>query len=217
MINVRMDVRQFTKDLDALATRQIPYTAMKAINYTALDVQLAEQEHVARSFTLRRPEFVMNTVKIQRGNFATKDNLRAIVEIDRDRNFLTKFEDGKDKIPSAAKSIAIPIEAKRSKMDIVTMANRPKGLMLQTISARSSVVAKGLKRTFLIQSPDGTGGIYQRVGRGVGSTVKLLYSFKPRVPIPKRLGLVDTAKRTFASNWMANWQKAFAEAMLTAR
>jgi hypothetical protein len=219
MINVSMDARPFIKDMDTLGQRQIPFAMMKTINETAEDFQAEQQELVARKFTLRRPTFIMNTVKINRGDFATKDNLRAIVRIDPDRDVLSKFEDQGQKTPMfAGHALAIPIEAKRSKQDIVQNSMRPRALQLtQVITAGSQKIAKGLKRTFLIQRADGSGGIYQRQGSGIGSTIHMLFSLKTKVPLPRTLAFVETAKRVCGERMPINWEKWIAQALRTAR
>lgn len=219
MITISMDARQFTKDLDAAGQRQIPFAMMKTLNNTAEDVQAEQQEHIARKFTLRRPTFILNTVKINRGDWATKEKLRSIVRIDPDRDVLSKFEDEGQKTPMfGGHSLAIPIEAKRSKSDIVSAGDRPKALELNPVSSSGSTkIAKGKKRTFLIQRADGSGGIYQRIGRGKGSTIRLLYTLKTRVPLPRNLQFVENATRVVNEKMPINWTKWFAEAMRTAR
>jgi hypothetical protein len=193
---------------------------MKTLNNTAEDVQAGQQEHIARKFTLRRPTFILNTVKINRGDFATKDNLRAIVRIDPDRDVLSKFEDDGKKTAmfAPAHAIAIPIEAKRGKNDILANNMRPRALQLTQIFTKgSNRIAEGLQRTFLIQKSDGSGGIFQRQGHGLGSTIHLLFKLKVTVPLPKSLKFVENATRVVNEKLPENWAKWFAEAMRTAR
>lgn len=219
MISITIDPRSLVKDLTDVGERQIPFAAMKTINATTEDVQAEEQEGVARKYTLRRPTFILNTIKINRGDFATKDNLRAIVRIDPDRDVLSKFEDDGEKTAMfAGHALAIPIEAKRGKHDIVANSMRPRALQLTNVfSTAADKIAKGAKRTFLIQKPDGSGGIYQRQGHGIGSTIHLLFTLRTKVPLPRNLEFVETAKRVCAERLPINWAKWFAEAMRTAR
>lgn len=222
MINVSIDARPLIKDMDALAQRQLPYALMKTINATAEDFQAAQQENVARRFTLRRPTFVMNTIKIERQNFATKDNLRAIVGIDPSRDVLSKFEDQGQKTPMfSGHALAIPIEAKRNKQDIVQNSMRPKALHLTFDNKSIGPVggikfAKGIKGTFLIQKADGSGGIFQRQGPGRGG-VHLLFKLMTKVPLPRTLTFVLTAKRVVAERMPINWERWLGEALRTAR
>lgn len=218
MINIEIDATAFKRQLTGLERDQLPFAVMKALNKTGTDFQEAERGVIARNFTLRRATFIRNTVKIERGNFATKANLRTIINIDPTRDVLSKFEEGKDKTPREGSSIAIPVAAKRNKSDIVTRANRPKAYQLQdTTSSGSTRIAKGLKRVFMIKKADGTGGIFQRVGRGAASTIRELFTFEPRVPIPRSLHFYATARKTVAEKFPKNFRDAFANAMRTAR
>lgn len=217
MITVELDIKAFQKGCDDAAKRQIPFATMKAINQTATDFQAAERTVISNNFTIRRSQFVLNTVKIERGNFATKDNLQAIIHIDPTRNELAKFEAGKPKLPTSGTSIAVPIAARRNKSDIITAANRPKALGLVNVPSKGgNIIARGLNRTFMIKRSDGTGGIFQRIGRGKG-TLKELFAFKPRVPIPKSLHFQETAVKTVTAKFSANFKTAFEYAMKTAR
>jgi hypothetical protein len=213
MIEIKLDAEKWMRQMEG-GEKQLPFAMSKALNETATDFQTAERNVIASRFTLRRPDFIKRTIKIERGNFATKANLRAIVNVDEKRDLLSKFEKGGDKQPREGRSIAIPVEARRNKSDIVTKGNRPKAYQLQQVSAN---VAKGLKRTFLIRSADGKGALFQRVGRGKNSTIRNLFSFKSRVPIPKRLSFHDTARKTALTQWPKNMLKAFENAMRTAK
>jgi uncharacterized protein (DUF4415 family) len=208
VIKFSIDPRKLVKDMNDVGERQIPFAMMKTLNNTAEDVQAEQQEHIARKFTLRRPTFILNTVKINRGDFATKDNLRAIVRIDPDRDVLSKFEDEGKKTAMFAPvhAIAIPIEAKRGKNDILANNMRPRALQLtQIFSKGSNRIAEGLQRTFLIQKPDGSGGIFQRQGHGLGSTIHLLFKLKVTVPLPKSLKFVENATRVVNEKLPENW------------
>ncbi len=60
-------------------------------------------------------------------------------------------------------------------------------------------------------------GIYQRTGRGSGSSVRLLYAFKKSVPIDKRLEFIARATRAVRKRFGSNFRKAFRRAIATAR
>jgi hypothetical protein len=189
VIKFSIDPRQLVKDMNDVGERQIPFAMMKTLNNTAEDVQAEQQEHIARKFTLRRPTFILNTVKINRGDFATKDNLRAIVRIDPDRDVLSKFEDeGRRRRCSLVHAIAIPIEAKRSKNDIVANNMRPRALQLTQIFLQRR--SKNRRRTEAnlhdsearwIRRDIPTSGPWQR------SSIHLLFKLKVTVPLPKSL------------------------------
>lgn len=203
MIDISVDVGSLTRQLTSIEQKQIPFAAMKSVNELATTFQDVERKDVlAKKFTLRRPEFIKRTIKIERGNFATRDNLRAIVGVDPTRDLLSKFEKDGEKKPREGRSIAIPVGARRNKADIVPQSQRPRALGLTDVSSKGGVrVAKGDRRAFLIARADGTGGIFQRVGRGKNSTIKELFAFKPKVPIKNRLDFAVTARRVAAERW----------------
>lgn len=218
MISVSIDSRAFSKDLSALEKSQLPFATMRMINEIAEGFQAEKQEDIVRKFTVRRPSFIMNTVKIARGHFATKDNLRAIVGIDPERDVLSKFEEDGVKQPMFdGHSLAIPIEARRNKQDIVAAGNRPKAFQLTNQTSGSGKVAKGLKRTFLIKGANGEGGIFQRQGKGKGSSIHLLFALRKSVTIPRNLTFVADAKRYFAAHAGEAFDRWLKQAVRTAR
>lgn len=219
MIQITVDTKAFSEAMDNFQKNQLPFALKNTLNYTALDFQKAERDRIAQNFTLRRPDFILNTVKIERGDFATKEKLEVIVSIDPTRDLLAKFEDGgvkESRNPQG--SVAIPVDARINKNDIITPSNRPKAFQLQTVNTKGGyLIAKGLKRVFLIKGPDGKGEIFQRVGKGKTSRLKLLYDLTKRVPIPKALGFMGTAEATVNDRLQRNFDVAFADAMRTAR
>jgi hypothetical protein len=204
--------------MDELSRNQLPYATALALNATATEFQAAEQARIAQNFTLRHPAYILQTIKIDRQDWATKEKLEVVVKVDPSRNLLAKFEEGGIKTARGGGSVAIPIEAKTNPQDIVTAANRPKAFMLQTVSTSGGYsIAKGLKRVFLIEGPDGKGEIFQRVGRGKTSKLKLLFDLEKKVPIPASLGFIETARAIVAQRFAPNFVTAFAKALSTAR
>jgi hypothetical protein len=221
VIKFSIDPRKLVKDMNDVGERQIPFAMMKTLNNTAEDVQAEQQEHIARKFTLRRPTFILNTVKINRGDFATKDNLRAIVRIDPDRDVLSKFEDRGQEDGTC--SLAMPSRYPSKPSDLSRTSSptssRPRALQLaecvhQRIGEDSP---KGLKRTFMIQKPDGSGGIFQRQGAWQRVEYPSAVQAEGAVPLPKSLQFVENATRVVNEKLPENWAKWFAEAMRTAR
>jgi hypothetical protein len=203
--------------------KQLPFAVSKAINDTLLQAQVAERERIAGAFTLRRPDFIFRTVKIEREDFAQKDKLYGIMRIDPTRDFLAKFEAGGQKTPRSGHDIAVPDQARPSKGALIPAGLRPKALSLQRTGGR----IRGAKRTFVIETSTHPGiyqrvgterrGAFRRIGRGRDPNVRLLYSFKPSVRIDRRLGFAETAKRVVDQQFKANFAASFDLAMRTAR
>lgn len=197
--DIQVDAKDVIQGLKGLEG-QMRFAMSKALNDTANDAQRAIQDSLSQRFTLRRPEFIKRTIKRERKDMATKDNLVAVVRIDPTRDVLAKFEDGGTKTPTSGKAIALPTEAvRRTKAQIITKTQRPKALL-----ASGKAFSKG-------------GRLLMKIGRGVGAALRTAYVFKASVKIPKRLGFVDTANAAVDANWVRRAEAAIARAIATMR
>lgn len=167
---------------------QMPYATERALNQTANSVQKEIRLGIKERFTLRREDFILRTVKIEKGNRATKANPQVIVGIDRTRDVLAKFEDGGTKAPIDGSHIAIPINVRRSKTDIIPKSERPRQLL-----ERRNV--KKFATTIV------------RFVRGAGRS--LLYVLKPAVKIDNRLRFERTAHEVIDREWTDNMRYWF--------
>lgn len=164
--------------------RQMPFARMTTLNGLANGTQSMTKDEVRNRFTLRRPDFILNTIYRKPGeDFATKTSPTAAVRINNDttskgyrKDFLAKFETGGTKSGDGHR-IAIPIDVRRNKNEIVTQANRPKQVL------RKPKVR--LFRTVIVQA----------IGRAKSATNRLLYILKPSVTIPDRLSMRENAER----------------------
>lgn len=154
------------------------FAASVGLNRTANEVQDGIRAGLPSHFTLRREAFVKNTIYRKPGeDFASKTKLTAGVRINEERNFLAKFEAGGLKEPTGGRRfLAIPVDVKRNKADIVTKANSIRALL-----------ASG--KAFLKN-----GRVWLKTGRG-GKQLKLAYVLKPSVKIDPDLRFVETGTR----------------------
>lgn len=179
-LSIKVDSKAVLGFFDSLS-KQAPYAISLGINNVMKLGQRREQEHLGQAFTLRRQQFIERTVKILA--FANKRTLTGVVGIDPTRDLLAKFEEGGRKTPRQGTALAVPVEVKRNKSDIVTKNMRIRALELRPVRSKAGKVQlKGKYGTFTIKTPTG-GAILQRT-RG---QVKVLYAFKRSVPIPKNL------------------------------
>lgn len=190
--------------------RQIPFATAKAINDTLKQAQEAVRHGIEQRFTLRRPQWVLRTVKINRGDFATKRKLEGKLQIDPNRDVLAKFERGGIKRPQEGRHLAVPIEAKRTGSGVVSRAQLPKKLEFRQLPGGQIV---GRKKTFLVRGV----GIFQRYGRRAASKVRMLFAFVRQVPIPPDLRFVETARAVVRRRFDDNFRKAWDFALRTAR
>lgn len=220
MIIIALDPADLLGELDSIARRQLPYATARALNAVAFDFQDAQRGGLAERFRLRRPAFVQQGIyfpKQQRADYRRGD-LSATVSIEPKRDFLSKFEQGGWKAPRSARRLAVPIGARRTKSDIVQAGDRLGALGFRLHGrGPKGTVGRGLKRTFSIRFPDGRGYIFRRVGRGKGSTVHLLYLFRPRVAIPPSLEFHATAVEVARARFVPAFAAAFGDALRTAR
>ena len=157
--------------------RQAPFAVSRTLNALANETQRTVQNQLGERFTLRRPDFVKRTIYRQPGeDSATKTKLESAVRVHPDRNFLAKFEDGGEKTAKQGRMIAIPVDVRRNKSDIVTKANRPRELLRKPkVRIRNDAIV-------------------QRMGRAKAAVSRVLYVLKRSVSIEPRLHMADTAK-----------------------
>lgn len=239
MLEIHVDIRKAEQYLRGMHRDQIPFALSQALNKTALKVQSEVREDIQESFTLRRRDWAMRTVKIGRGDFAKKNRLRAIVRMEspgggKRTDILAKFEKAHTKRPRGGSRLAIPVEVRTTKVGVTRKGQRPKSF---EFVHHGGNVWIGKKRTFMIRNPDGTGGIYQRTGprnkRGKrdtrdrrfrdkvvqrkDSSLRQLYRFTPTAGIDKRLHFEDTARKVVITTFHKEFAEAFKNAIRTAR
>lgn len=164
------------------------FAASVGMNRTANEMQDAIRDTLPGHFTLRREQFILQTIYRKPGeDFASKDHLQAGVRIHEERDVLAKFEAGGIKTPTGGRrALAIPIDVKRNKSDIVTPANRVRALL-----------ASG--KAFIKD-----GRVWQVVGRGASKRLRLAYVFKPSVKLPADLHFVETGTKVALDRFAPN-------------
>lgn len=202
-IDIQVDPSSALSYLQRLSN-QAPFATSKALNTVANKGQAAIRENVKANFVLRRETFILNTIKIERADRATKTKLDVTISIDRTRDVLAKFEAGGPKTARDGSNIAIPLDARRNKRDIITKSQRPRALL----DSRRGQAGRIFKTAT---------GILLRVGSMRAGTTRTLYLLKRVVVIPRRLGFAASATRAVHDNWVKDMTDAFMEAERTAR
>lgn len=180
--------------------RQGPFALSRTLNALANKTQQTVQNQLGERFTLRRPDFVKRTIYRKPGqDFATKSKLEAAVRVHPDRNFLAKFEDGGTKTSTSGSRLAVPIEVRRNKNEVITKANRPKALL-----NKPKVFKKGKL-------------ILQQVGRAKAAVTRVLYVLTRSVTIAPRLHMADTAKRVTEQDFARIAEAEIEHALRSAR
>jgi hypothetical protein len=232
-LKMKLDTTGVTKMQRAMAQDQIPFATKVALNDVAGQAQRDQHNHIGRAFKVRRPGFTLRSVKHKPQ--ATKQQLWTELKIEPPggaarADILSKFEEGGVKRPTQGNHLTIPTGArKQSPSGVVPRNLTRKGLNFKPHGTGKSgwTVMRGDKRTFMIQRPDGSGGIFQRVGKGAARSsvktgrllagVRPLHTFARSVTIDSRLQFEKNASTTVAAQWPAAFGRSFERAMKTAR
>jgi hypothetical protein len=219
-VEIIVNTEPLTRYLGDFEQRQVPYALSNTLNDVAKLFQYRERQHIGQQFTVRRKQWVDNSVKIT--EFATKRKLQTTVAIEspgggKRSDILGKFESQTSKTPhGGGRSIAVPVDVRRSKADIITKANRPRAFNFKEMGGSHLVniakktkkhvaggilrgalkVYQGEKRTVMIRNNDGQGVILQRTGgTGHKGGLKVLYRLTKKVMITPNLNFIDQAQQ----------------------
>src|SRR4051812_46289573 len=198
-----------------MGERQLAYAAAGALNDTAVDFQIQEFLHEKDIFTLRRPDWVQKSNKIT--HFAKKyeGELYTTVTLsppgaNERSDIVGKFEDQTTKQSrNPGGMVAIPINARKGKRDIVVPSQRPCAFNFRQTGNR----IVGDRGTFIVKLANGKQLILQRTGRGV----QALYELVPQVHITPDLEYLKTARWTAENKFEANFARRWARALETAK
>jgi hypothetical protein len=202
------------------AGKQLPFTLSLAANRTINAAQEAIRNSLPLKFHLRRWDFVTRTIYRRPGIWPTGDNASkaeptAAVRVHPDRDFLAKFEEGGTKTSRRAGNLLLPT-LRLDNPNLIIRRSDP----LHISKLPGSLDKSGKLRTksrlgvFLLQKPGGAKFILQRLTHGV---VRVLYTFRRAVSIPKKLGFYETGVKAIDATWEKNLGEALDKALKTAR
>lgn len=231
-MEIRVDGRDAQSWFGSMFREQLPFAQSLAMNRTGKAVQDAIRLGIGTRFTVRRA-WVLDGIQITHFSDKHDSPMRVTIELDPARGFLAKFEAGGVKSGSAAVPIAIPSTALRPNLAYVPpLQLYPKNLRLiprrgvtgivpakHHLTARGVDQIKGKERTFVLdQTMFGVRvtGVYQRTGPGPHD-IRLLWTYKDRIPIPARLRFEATALDTVMTAWPSIYAEAFRQAVRTAK
>ena len=212
-INVKNNIKQFTKGLTRFQKRQVPFVAATTLTGVAFEVR---QNAIDKSF----PQAFKNSVVASR---MAKGRLRVIKANKRDYNmgmlsakvldkssnpleYLVTHQRGGMKKPKSGDYIAVPSSKIKKKLGIrrnpqwrpAALRNRPN---FKTFSKGSWVSGKSEKAIVEIK----------------GKKMERAYSLVRSVPIPKRLFFEENAERTVQKKIQFIWNDKLNFALRTSR
>lgn len=238
-ISIQVDVAGtigFTNSL----SKQVPFAMSIALNRTYDEAQLEIRKEIERKFVLRERGYILRTIRRDRDDMATKDRLQARVRLQSpsrkfhpNASLLAPFVDGGEKrADSPARPIAIPTDVIRpSFRQQVPRFLYPKSLGLLNANYTVPPVGKRKKRRskswkavrpFVLDPKQHRGlapnawGVYMRTGPD-REDIEMIWSYKMRVPLPKRLPFEPIVQATVDKRWAVNMRGAFDFALRTAK
>lgn len=197
--------------------RQVRYAAAVALTKTATDLQHAIRDEMPRNFTIRRDW----TVKGIRVKPARKDFLQA--EVYSKDPFMGIQETGGTKVSIGRRVfdyqgyLAIPLDARRNKYDVVRKEDWPANLVDPFILAARdgrkylAVHQLGMGK----RGPRSVKGMRGKQRRDTGT--RLMYTLVKSEQLRARLGMRRIAAEIVDPRWRANFGDALFNAMATAR
>ena len=228
-LEVRTDTGPATGVMRALFEDQLPFATSGAINDTALDFQKVQRRHLDSIFEIRRPQFIERSIRIRRGEFATKRKLEATVRVDsapsgrsESDSIVSKFETERRMRSFKGGGTMVPTQhTPRTATGIVRPSLRPSKLKLvahkkgAVFSGKSNVM-RGKHRTVFIRKPNGRGLVLQRRGSGPSSELVPIFFRWPSVRLTPNLKFVQNAERTVQDRFEDNFEKRWTKALRTA-
>lgn len=204
-IDVRTNVKEMTKKLDAIQKKQVPFATSLALNMTGDDV--AQSLTGAMKQYLDRPTpFTLNAFMTKSGRFkgvkARKNSLTAIlIPGAAQAEYLHYQVFGGTRNPKG-KKIAIPTSNAR----LNKYGNIP--------NRKSGLIKKPSKQ--FIATIKGVTGVWEKYGRG-GKQIKLVHGFEDNVTYQPRFPMFRIAQKTVNRRFNRNFTKALNRALATAK
>ena len=188
---VTSDVDRFTHNMDDAARRHVPFALARALTKTAQDAQGDVRADLPNRYTLRN-NWVSNGIRITP---ATKSVPQAVVG--SLEPFMERQERGGTKRARSHSRVAVPVNAKRNKRDMIPRGQRPGAL-------------RGKPKIFMLKTASGA-GIVRRVGKK-RYPLQLLYWLKRGVLVKPSFGFKgqtdNTVSRRFGPNFVASLSDA---------
>jgi len=216
-ISVRSIIKEISRKLSGVATKQLKYATALALTELGKEVQADETDNIAHTF--KKPKaFTKNAVGM-RG--ARKDDLTAIVFVKPiAARYLLPYEEGGDHV--------LPGRALLNPKDIKLNANGqlPRGILAR-LKARPDIFIGP------VQTKTGpVNGVWQRIpaakkgaqtrrraaaGMNTAAHLKLLIRFGDAIPVTKQLKYRSRAAALVARRFNAVFAKSLGKALSTAK
>jgi len=193
-INVKSNVKQFTRHLTKIEKKQVPFATARALTWTAQDVQKWLIKKIPAIFNVTKKWWLKQQPTGIKIKPAKKNHL--ISSIYTKAYFASLQEEGGTKRPTRSKNLVIPTKK-------VPKSRRKSG--------GAVVMLKG-KKVFSTSR-----GIYRRKGGKKSRAIELLYHKDSSANVKPRFNFKKTAHRIATRMFKRNFLKSLASALKSAR
>ena len=228
MINVQVDtedVRAYLKEIGA--ERQQGFVISLALNRLANLAQKAERENdLAKNFKIRRKQFVMNKVYINKVDRANKNSWTVTIQIKEDYPQISLFETGADKVPFHSQYLALPnrqvfggrIIQQDDELSIRNLHLKNIGSRVEGDSETFIINSKRTNVPLIIQDCFANGERKKKM-RGMNKHLgnRILYTLIRKSRLPVRLHFVETVSNSVKQNYEQVFTDALTQALKTAK
>lgn len=225
-ISVRSNLRDVQRSLTDLERKQLPFATAKALTSVGKLVQAAEQKGM-RAVLDRPTPFTVNSVGVKA---ARKNDLTAVVYVrDIAASYLEPFEfGGKHKLIGKGRTwlnpkngVALNQYGNLSRNKLNQLKGRP-DVFIGKVKTKSGEVIDGVWQRPYIRDNQKLRGSSRKHGLVNAKTnttgrLKLLLRFGDAMPVRQHLGYRSRAKTVVAASIEAEWSRALAQAMRSAR
>lgn len=193
-INVKSNVKQFTRHLTKIEKKQIPFATARALTWTAQDVQKWLIKKIPAIFNVTKKWWLKQQPTGIRIKPAKKNHL--ISSVYTKAYFAPLQEEGGTKRPTRSKNLVIPTKK-------VPKSRRKSG--------GATAMLKG-KKVFSTSR-----GIYRRKGGKKSKSLELLYHKESSANVKPRFNFKRTAHTIATRMFKRNFLKSLASALKSAR
>lgn len=215
-IDVRSNVAEVIRSLGAVRTDQIPFGTARALTNTAREARDVVRSEMPQRFTVRRP-WIQQGVRF---SGATKQSLTATV-FDKDP-FMAIQETGGEKVSirkrvfDYGEYLAIPLDARRSKRDVVDKRDWPQNLIHPYIlTARDGRKYLAVHDIVVANRIVGLRTARGKQKRATGT--RLMYVLVKRETVRARFGFRTTVERVARERFPINFAQSMRDAQATAK
>lgn len=201
MLSVKMDISAADKMIQTVAEKQLPFAFAYTLTLTANDARQEIVRTLPQKFTLRTGWWKPFTY--YGFNVRPAKPRWLVAEIYTRAYFMHYHEEGGIKRPAEGKTIAVPtINVRRIKSQRITKSKRPPAMLRQAV-----------RPGFILRTSSGP-VLFRRITK---RQMSAQYVLTKQARIQPRLAMHDTANRILQQRLYINFDKAFTEAIRTAR